>query len=974
MKKHYAKKNNTNLFLPLLLVVVMIFGAKVGVGQGFETFENHPLSGTSYADGSYVGDNGVTWNYVQCTGEQGYPIEDKGILLRRSDAPSKIYSESISGGIGSFSVQMRKAFTGTGDRQVALFINNSWIADSQTFGNASGEDETIHTFSVNDINIPGNVVIEIRHITGNTSNRQLVIDNLEWTGFTVSVPTLLLAPQALSGFLYREGSGPSPSQSFTVNGINLSPETGNVTVSATGQNYEVSTDDNSFYSSVDLLYSDGELENQTIHVRLKAGISAGLYENEEIEVSGGGATTVNLLVGGEVTPPPPGLPYGEDFSSFTSVETLPNGWELDDEYTHQGIFGSGTAGGLRGEGVLGFQLTSSAPNDNFAATLLLENNTGEVLTNLLVEYTGKVARTDQTGTPKWVVSVNEVEYSELEYNTEDGVDKSISFVVTGLNIPPGELIEIEWFTTSDGTSGTRRQIGITDVKIEVTEPLSETTWLGMGWEHDEQWGNANNWTNGVPDATTDAIIPGGQDRYPVVGPSTSANVRNITLHDRASLLDNGRLNIEGTFTMERDLTLGGWEMISSPVSGMTILGSDFAPDDDPLPSNFDFYYFNEAASLPWINLRAADGSVNQDFDETFAEGKGYLVAYFEDTFAANPFSFIGEMNTGDVDVALNHNQIESNDWAGWNLVGNPYPSGYDWVGHVYDDVLANDYAYIYNPGAEQYEGLDDVVIAPNQGFFVLAKEGAGTLTFLDVGRKSYFPPVVKSETQPESLVLRFGNDERNSPATIRIDEGSEFGTDRRDAFKLFSLVEEMPELFTKTSDGDRLSINSVPELDTDMVFPVGLKVPANGTYFISLNEASGQFAGLDVYLYDSVTETEVLLSDVQTYTFQAQGNLDNIGEPRFQLGFKSIGETTGINDPAASYARIFSYNNTLVVEFNQTVASGVIEVFDLSGRMLLQQKLEQTPRFSRALDLMPGVYVVRVSDNNKTQTERVFIQ
>lgn len=172
----------------LFTLTILVMG--MAWAQGLETFENHSLSGTSYVNGSFVGDNSITWNYVQVTGEQSYPIENKGILLRRSDAPSKVYSSTIPGGIRNFSVQMRKAFTSTGDRQVALYINDNFIANSQIFGSASGADATIHTFSVENINIAGNIVIEIRHITGGTNNRQLVIDNLSWTGYSGGTPTV----------------------------------------------------------------------------------------------------------------------------------------------------------------------------------------------------------------------------------------------------------------------------------------------------------------------------------------------------------------------------------------------------------------------------------------------------------------------------------------------------------------------------------------------------------------------------------------------------------------------------------------------------------------------------------------------------------------------------------------------------------------------------------------------------------------
>ena len=39
------------------------------LAQGSESFTNHDLSGTSYATGSFVGDNNITWNYVACRDE-----------------------------------------------------------------------------------------------------------------------------------------------------------------------------------------------------------------------------------------------------------------------------------------------------------------------------------------------------------------------------------------------------------------------------------------------------------------------------------------------------------------------------------------------------------------------------------------------------------------------------------------------------------------------------------------------------------------------------------------------------------------------------------------------------------------------------------------------------------------------------------------------------------------------------------------
>ncbi|SES83844.1 S-layer homology domain-containing protein [Natronincola peptidivorans] len=182
-----------SLVLVLSLVLTSIAGftppAFAQSQQTFvETFDNHNLSGNQYTEGSFEGNNGIKWNHTHVTGEQSYPIDGKGILLRRSGDNSKIVSDTITGGIGSFSVQMRKAFTGTGDRQIELFINGQSKGKSITFGSSSGEDDTVHTFSVKDINVEGNIIIEIRHITGGSQNRQLVIDNITWTSYSSGGP------------------------------------------------------------------------------------------------------------------------------------------------------------------------------------------------------------------------------------------------------------------------------------------------------------------------------------------------------------------------------------------------------------------------------------------------------------------------------------------------------------------------------------------------------------------------------------------------------------------------------------------------------------------------------------------------------------------------------------------------------------------------------------------------------------------
>jgi hypothetical protein len=148
-------------------------------GGGMETFDNSNATG-SYADGNFIGNNGIEWFYYHSRDDGGYPIEGKCLMLRRA-SDSKLESGLIPGGIGSFSMQMRKAYTATAPRQLELYINGDLMGTSIEFGTASGADPTIHVFEVADINIAGDFIMMIKNVGSTTTNRQTVIDNISWT-------------------------------------------------------------------------------------------------------------------------------------------------------------------------------------------------------------------------------------------------------------------------------------------------------------------------------------------------------------------------------------------------------------------------------------------------------------------------------------------------------------------------------------------------------------------------------------------------------------------------------------------------------------------------------------------------------------------------------------------------------------------------------------------------------------------------
>jgi ribosomal protein S11 len=153
-------------------------------GQGLETFDNATdlPSGGSYADGAFEGEDGFTWNYVHARDEGDFGIDGPGIMLRRASDPSSL-SATITGGIGDFSLDTRKAFTGNAQRILELYINETLI---ETFEPAFGDgaDETVIPFIVEDINIEGEFTLELRVGGTGTTNRQITLDNLAWTAYS----------------------------------------------------------------------------------------------------------------------------------------------------------------------------------------------------------------------------------------------------------------------------------------------------------------------------------------------------------------------------------------------------------------------------------------------------------------------------------------------------------------------------------------------------------------------------------------------------------------------------------------------------------------------------------------------------------------------------------------------------------------------------------------------------------------------
>ncbi|MDZ4182263.1 MAG: endonuclease [Candidatus Cloacimonadaceae bacterium] len=456
----------------MMLFVFVLMTATIIGGQYIVNFEGAGETKLAYASGT-VNLSGIDWNLTETligTDAADWKNGLRSTRLRGYAASAISMLANKANGLGTLSFQYRRYGTDVQvDWKVEYSTDNglTWLQAGEVFTAPATDD--VQTFS-EELNLSGSVRIRIKRATDSgSSNRRLNIDDITLTDFVPADPAIILNPSILSGFAYVLGQGPSLAQQYQLSAMNLNPLSGNVNVSGSAS-FEVSPDGNTWSNAYSLPYSGGAVTPTTLYTRMKAGLPAGQYSTENITHSGGGTSTL-LGVSGNVSAPVIPMDsngYQENFATFLSMNTMPFGWTLSDTYVYGGDFGMGSTGGLRGNGTFGIQLTSSAPNNNLTATLRLQNQTGGTITSLNFSYMGRVARIDQTGTPKWIVTVNGTVIPELEYDTADGINALRSTVITGLNIAPAEIITIAWFTTSTGTTGTRRQIGITDIDINTT--------------------------------------------------------------------------------------------------------------------------------------------------------------------------------------------------------------------------------------------------------------------------------------------------------------------------------------------------------------------------------------------------------------------------------------------------------------------------------------------------------------------------
>jgi hypothetical protein len=470
-------------------------------------------------------------------------------------------------------------------------------------------------------------------------------------------------------------------------------------------------------------------------------------------------------------------------------------------------------------------------------------------------------------------------------------------------------------------------------------------------------------------STNNFTIPAGNS-FTILSDATSTG----------SFIPNG--TVTGNFVMQRFIS-GGWDwhFLSSPVSDQTIVGAgNFItfPGGIGDPS-VDFYKYDETATTeqPWINIKKPDGALNPAFETKMATGKGYLVAYEgankTKSFTGTPFK----------DVFFASLSYTSGAGEGWHLLGNPYPSAFEWqFGSNQFSGLSSEYYYIYNAatngGGGGYEYFSDWIaphsenangfIPAGQGFFVKAASGGGSIVVSPFARAHNSQNFLKEQQQNDNLLtMRISSNNFYSDHQLFLSENGEAGCDVNDAFMLFSFNAQVPHIYSV--DGtEKMVMNSIPLSATELNLPLGIRLGAAGTFSITATDISNFNSGYTTILEDTYTGTIVDLRINPSYSFAAtQAGISN---DRFVLHLK---KTTGTHDIIKQETASVRMAGREMMLYNFDEGASQLTITDVSGRIVFRTTTRQHA-IRLPENIVAGIYVVQVVNSKTNLRQKLLIR
>ena len=344
-----------------------------------------------------------------------------------------------------------------------------------------------------------------------------------FTVTSATSPAITPSTSTLTGFTTTSPSA-SAAQSLTVNAINLSPASGNLTVTGS-TNYEVSTTSAStgFGNTATLSYSGSAIFSATANVwiRLKASLAAGNYNSEIIAISGGGATTQNITVSGTVIAATPVVSTNGTLTAFSTVSGNASAAQT------LSVTGTNLTAAITATAPTGFEVSTNGTS--FASNATISQTSGSASATLSV----RIASTASVGALTGNISIASTGATSVSVAVSGNVTAPVAAAPTVvinkyINATPDQ---VELLVIGNGTAGSTL-----DMRGMIIKDTSSSMANDTGGKY--QFSTASVWS-AVP-AGTLVVITANSSTTPVVDSA------NYTIS--AGLTDNATFtSLGGTF-------------------------------------------------------------------------------------------------------------------------------------------------------------------------------------------------------------------------------------------------------------------------------------------------------------------------------------------------------------------------------------------------------------------------------------------
>ena len=456
---------------------------------------------------------------------------------------------------------------------------------------------------------------------------------------------------------------------------------------------------------------------------------------------------------------------------------------------------------------------------------------------------------------------------------------------------------------------------------------------------------------------------------------------------QTALIDgSGTGSVLSNLTVQRYLPLQyGYRYISSPFQSLTVnafstyinLGASFPT----------FYSYDESkTSQGWVTYTSTSNPLNP----TVGYCSNFGTTSSPVTINVSGLVGNGALSTGTI---YNHNNSYT---LGFNLIGNPYPSPIDWnASSGWTKTNIDNALYYFNPSnTDQYggvystyingvssDGIATNIIAAMQGLFIHVTNGSypvsGTLGFSNSVRVNNLAPAYHKEARSDTLPLLrltagYSGEGVSDPAVIYFYDKATRNFDKEfDALKLMNTYLRVPNLYSVSSDTERLSINAIPHPgDTIRIVPLGLRTSQDDWVEIKAQEiTAGMPYGLYIYLRDAGAG---IIQDITHYPLYrvhlAAGNYDD----RFSVIFsnKDLRYKPGPGDEFY----VYSSGGMLYVYLDlppEMKCSLVIN--NMLGQTCYRTELSGNGYHELDPNLVNGLYIVSLITTDSKKSKKIYI-